>query len=514
MWRLKLFLVVLFLFLLNIPFVFCAEFEWEQIYAGGSGVKHVLIDRGDPKVIFAATKAGIIKTEDSGSSWRNIFISSGQDRGVNFLLFDKYDGNAIYAATANGLFVSKNYGKSWQRRFRGKDLLENDCTAVYANPDLIILGTKSGLFISRDKAKTWQRQPGKLASSYITAIAARKGSKESIYVYSIDGLFRANGASDAWERVFVVSAERSLEDIPEYLDEEAELVKPGYFCINEAEGSYLLAKPGKLYKSTDNALSWDLFAVYGLLDNEIRFLSALKDGKFIAATKKGIFVYIDERWREVSEGISATDFYSVSVDEYGNFYVATEEGLFKSVSVAFSGYSNDRAGTASYDGIPSISSVQEAAVKYAEVSPEKIVDWRRKAAKKAFLPKVSAGVGRDTTDLWHWESGSSTKAGDDYLLRGRDSLDWDVSLTWDLSEIIWNSEQTAIDVRSRLMVQLRDDILDEVTRLYFERVRVKMDLDNLRIEDIKRRREKEIKLDELASSIDALTGGFFSRNLR
>jgi hypothetical protein len=63
-------------------------------------------------------------------------------------------------------------------------------------------------------------------------------------------------------------------------------------------------------------------------------------------------------------------------------------------------------------------------------------------------------------------------------------------------------------------VQLRDDILDEVTKLYFERLRVKMELDNLSIEDRKKRFEKGLRLQELTASIDALTGGYFSAQIR
>jgi len=160
---------------------------------------------------------------------------------------------------------------------------------------------------------------------------------------------------------------------------------------------------------------------------------------------------------------------------------------------------------------PEVNAVQEAAIKYAEVEPEKIIRWRRQAAKKAFLPKFTAGINRDTGDLWHWESGSSTKAYDDVLMKGRDSLGWDITLSWDLGEIIWNSDQTLIDVRSRLMVELRDDILDEVTKLYFERVRIKAELDRLAIEDRKKRFEKELRLAELTAMLNGLTGGYFCR---
>jgi hypothetical protein len=64
------------------------------------------------------------------------------------------------------------------------------------------------------------------------------------------------------------------------------------------------------------------------------------------------------------------------------------------------------------------------------------------------------------------------------------------------------------------MVQLRDDILDEVTKLYFERIRVKMELDNLSLEERKKRFEKELRLHELTASLDALTGGYFSQQLK
>ena len=64
------------------------------------------------------------------------------------------------------------------------------------------------------------------------------------------------------------------------------------------------------------------------------------------------------------------------------------------------------------------------------------------------------------------------------------------------------------------MVELRDDILDQVNKLYFERLRVRMELDTLNVEDRKKRFEKELKLQELAASLDALTSGYYSEQLR
>ena len=202
------------------------------------------------------------------------------------------------------------------------------------------------------------------------------------------------------------------------------------------------------------------------------------------------------------------------MDKKDNLYACADKGLFK--SVISSGWTLTAPDIISeYSKLePGIEEVQKQAVKYAEVEQEKIINWRKQAQKKAILPQLSIGLDRNSGDLWHWESGSNTKDCDDTLRRGRDNLDWDVRLSWDLSELIWNNDQTSIDTRSRLMVQLRDDILDEVNKTYFERIRVKMELDSLQIEDRKKRFEKELRVKELTASLDALTGGYFSSQIQ
>ena len=158
---------------------------------------------------------------------------------------------------------------------------------------------------------------------------------------------------------------------------------------------------------------------------------------------------------------------------------------------------------------PSISDVQEAAIKYAEVHPDKIKAWRESANKKALLPNVSVGLDRYVIDYWHWDSGTSP----DTLQKGKDAVGWDVTMTWDMGELIWNNDQTSIDTRSKLMVELRDDIMNEVTRTYFERRRLQVELLASPPQDLRAGLEKELRLQELTADIDALTGGYFSRQL-
>ena len=62
------------------------------------------------------------------------------------------------------------------------------------------------------------------------------------------------------------------------------------------------------------------------------------------------------------------------------------------------------------------------------------------------------------------------------------------------------------------MVQLRDDIVDEVTRTYFERRRLQANM-LLSPPSEQQALEQELRLQELTALIDGLTGGFFSRSM-
>ena len=167
-----------------------------------------------------------------------------------------------------------------------------------------------------------------------------------------------------------------------------------------------------------------------------------------------------------------------------------------------------------YDGEPSVIEVQRMAIEYAEVSPEKIRKWRSQARWRALLPRFSVDFSEARDDNIDIYKSSSTS----YIIEGPREVNNDIGLdlTWDLSELIWSNAQTSIDVRSKLMVQLRMFILEEVTRLYFERKRLLFDIERVEIDlegEITRDIlfDKRLKVEELTGYIDALTGGQFSK---
>ena len=494
------------------------DFTWQDLSRGNLNVQVLLVNSQDSKIIFAGIPGNILKSDDAGQSWRSVLAIRGWLRNINALAMDPIDPNVVYAATDNGLYRSDNLGGRWKRIFRGKNNLENQCTAIFSTAQVIFVGTKAGLFISRDNGRNWYKETGRIGSVCVLNIDASFGQSAIIYLAARNGIFKSLDSGKSWECIFVGYSRENNKEEPvdtESTDtpEKSSDIRFVKVDINNINLLYFSCAKG-IYKSLDQGKTWDKLTEYGLLNRDAKMLCQSSSSQFFALSQSGVFLYGDERWVEVSFGLASGKLNYLALDKKANIYIAGEKGIFKASQENLSSFKRHSLVQEYLKSEPKIRDVQEAAIKFAEVSPEKIAQWRKQAAKKALLPQLSVGLDRNTTDLWHWEGGSTTKSDDDTLRRGRDNIDWDVSLSWDLSDLIWNDAQTNIDVRSKLMVELRDDILDQVNKLYFERLRVKSELDNLALEDRNKRFDKQLKLEELTASLDSLTCGYYSEQLR
>ena len=506
------------------------EVFWQQISRENLDVTCVAVEPGNPATIYIASENSVLKTEDNGMSWRNILSVRGQNRAINFLCLNTQDGNSLYAATGNGLYRSQDRGKAWQRIFRGKDSWENSCTAVAVLSDAIFLGTKAGLFISRDNGRSWLKADGRLGESQIFCLVYAFKEPDYLYVACVDGVFKSADGGKGWERVFVVlPTEKLLDEEQEETSEnnhEEQISQVKYIALDENNPNLLyLATSRGVYKSQDRANTWGLLSTSGLLSLDIRFVSVTNQSRVLISTKSGVYVYQDSRWQESSLRLPVEEVKFLTSDNQENIYAACDQGLFKSQLENPAGNKQDILALY-YKGEPKIKRIQEAAIRYAEAGPEKIIRWRKQAARRALLPKLTISFDQDkdktiSKSVWgiysSYSNGNIT-APDRYFIGPDDETkyrnkNYGVSLSWDFGNLIWSDDQTSIDVRSGLMVQLREDILDEVNKLYFERIRLKMEIDRLSIEDRVKRLEKELRLEELTASMDALTGGYYSECL-
>ena len=509
----------------------CAQNSWRrlEIISASSDIRAIALDSNNPGIIYAATEEGLYKTLDRGKSWES--SGAGLIKEVNFIYIDRSNPDVIYAAAKNGLFRSRDSGMNWQRIFLGKDALERDVTSIeliFAPPKSIFIGTKSGVFFSPINRIIWQKISGKLTDANISFIVSALDNPEGLFVVSGQGLFKSDNRLSSYERLysgFNSESEDAAADLDSSEEEpytEESFLKHLAFDPDNSDKLYLSGREGLLL-SQDAGKSWQKRIFSGLLDEKINYALIAARGRMFLAVQNGVFDCENDSCKQLYRGADFKNCSQLALDSGGNLYSACDQGLYvislnenkEAKLVESEPELRNNTNITLFSGEPGIREIQQKAIRYAEVYPEKIVNWRKQAARKALLPQVSVGIDRSSTDLWHWESGSAAigQSGDDLLRKGRDNIDWDVTLSWDLGDFIYSSDQTSIDVRSRLMVQLRDDILDEVTRLYFERRRLQLELASQDSLSPKARSEKELRLEELTASIDGLTGGYLSERL-
>ncbi len=496
---------------------------WESVGGRMTEVRAVIQQPNSFEVLFAGSASGLYKSTDAGKSWDAVVAVNGQCHGVNYLQFGAQDPDLLYVACGNGLYFSRNRGKDWKRIFKGKNTFENNCLSLAVLPDALYLGTEAGLFVSKDKARTWRKAQGKLGNGSVLAIAWDTRDADSIYVASVEGIFKGRIKSDYWETILTASPTENGIDTEEAMEEgdaQRQYSRIRYVCVDPNRLNHLYAATSSgMYQSRDRGKSWESLTGYGLLSQDVRFIMVFVSCGLYAAAKGDVYAYRDERWEESSLGLTANVVYSLMQDNAGRLYAACDNGLFRTSSQQLTLKAGQILSSAYSKDEPDIRAVQQKAIEYAEVEPEKIERWRSQAAKKAILPRLSVSLDHDdnhtiSDSVWG-TYGTATTPGKYYI--GPDdetkynNSGWSVSLSWELGDLIWSEAQTSIDTRSRLMVQLRGDILDEVTKLYFERLRVKLELDNISIEERKKRLEKELRLEELTASLDYFTGGYFSQ---
>jgi competence ComEA-like helix-hairpin-helix protein len=161
---------------------------------------------------------------------------------------------------------------------------------------------------------------------------------------------------------------------------------------------------------------------------------------------------------------------------------------------------------------PTAREVQQQAIEYMRVHPEVVDSWRLRARTNALAPRLQT-IGQGTMND---DRRTIERPGDPTIV----SLDNDqsgrltVGATWELDRLIFEPAEMAVARESVRIANLRDRVLDEVTRRYFERRRLQVDLELSPPKDLADRVKKELRLQELTADIDAATGGWFSEKLK
>lgn len=519
---------------------------WQKISSGinENVVNCIAVHPEDNNLIFAGTPKALYRSVNKGQSYQSVLTLQGSMKGVNYLYIGLH-GQQIFAATDSGLFVSLTKGDRWDKIYDSQDPQSRRCLTVIDDQHFVYVGTPHGLFSKSINSPIWHRQEGSLGNRAIYDLSR---DQDYIYIATDAQLYRFNREKQEVKKIFTLSYQekngtettngdegdtlflRKIKDLVVLSPPFDKFPPPGQ-GTGRATHIYLATDKG-IFHSTDQGETWKRFPGHGLPLEDITSITAFYTSpashgqgeaepefsnqslSIFAGTKRGIYRYEDMSWLPLYKGLETNDIRFLASDMQGMVYVATSRGIFSSgreqtiysqqASPIIPDFTEIKE---KFKHELSILEVQELAIDYAEVSPDKIKGWRTASRTKAILPDLSVGIDRAATDLYHWNTGANP----DELQKGRDYLDWDISVSWDLADLIWSTAQTTIDSRSKAMVELREDILDQITRLYFERRRIQVELMSASNIQPQMLIDRKMRIEELTALIDALTGGEFSQ---
>ena len=218
-------------------------------------------------------------------------------------------------------------------------------------------------------------------------------------------------------------------------------------------------------------------------------------------------------WRRAASPAGDGEAAAIAAAETG-VWVAGTRGLLRARS--------ERAPSAAPGGVfaarlrsePTIQEVQAAVVRHQDLTGRRMRDLARRVGRRGWLPElvVRGAYGdlqraRVDRDQVVFSSGSLHDLLDEQSDHDRD---WEAALElrWELGDVVYHPESIDVSRESREWVELRDEVLDEVNQLYFERRRVLLELAGVAPDSPEAARHR-VRADELAAGLDAWTGGWF-----
>ena len=511
-----------------------ARAEWTDLSSrlGETDIQTLAVDPGEPRVLYAASTRRLYKTGDGGDHWKQVLGVRGSDNSIHFILIDPRRPQHVYVASDRGIQISMDAGKKWEYFYRGIGNKAKSVLCLSADGfDVNVLwaGTANGLVrITLDPHAA--QSVGGLPEESVYSILSDEKTPGLLWVSTQKGIYKSGDSGTHWQRVHVESKdlnETAAETPLSQFDIEEMSLTPAMSNLVRVigDGRLYAASSGGILQGDPVGDSWVKLDNARLPSPKVNYL-ARSPQTFYVATDKGAFQWgKDTGLKDISDGLASKEVrmlaYSAVSDD---LFAATKKGVFRYPKPEYR-----PAETASVQGPnippdamevlkrferePSVRQIQDAAIQYAEVHPDKIKAWREQAARKAFMPTVSLTTVTSSNQNVDIDRGG-TNDPDKFIIGPKESsFDWHAGVSWDLGELIWNNDQTSIDTRSRLMVELRDDVLNEVTHLYFERRRLQVEMSITPAKELPLQVERQLKLDELTANIDALTGGFLSRRL-
>jgi len=468
---------------------------WRRVDAGavGEAVGALSFDVATGRLAVGGARG--LRLGAPGGGFRRV-LHRGPVRDVAFV-----PSGGLLAATPHGVFEIDAAGRAVLRA-PAPGAAARDVHRVHVSAGIVALATGAGVFVSPD-AVHWRRVSVRWPAERARTVALRT----------------AAGGIECWAVVGGRLWSARLRAGPEGLVEErarrqllpagADAGGPVDVVFGVAGADVIAVLPEGFAVRDPGSRSWRAVRPAFPPGARARRLVA-GDERLWLATDRGLLTadVLEGPWRRAAAP-AGTEAIGAIVAQGSQLYVATGDGVLTPAAPTVAAAALLRTP----EGDPPIEHVHRAALATADLEWRRIAALRQGVRRRGWLPLVSFRLSRG-------EDEDHSVDRDEVFLSGgtrrlldserRSSRDFETALTfaWDLGDIAYHPEEIDVSRETRELVKLRDDVLDEVTQLYFERRRV---LAELSVAPPDGRLRLGLRAAELAAGIDAWTGGWFSR---
>ena len=413
-----------------------------------------------------------------------------RQEAVRELVFSE---RGILLAAADGLFEGSP--RELRRIPLGAAAADREVRDMAARAGLVALATAAGVHVRFPDGERWLRAPLPTVGAERVALLPDPRAGVRVWVWAAGSLWSFPG-------------QRPLrpERIPlPRLAEEAGPVELG----STPDGAFLVLYPDVI--AVERGGSWRVVRPGLPPGAEIR-RHAHAFGRHWLATDAGLLSAdsLDGPWRRVAGGVGSRAVVHMVGD--GAALVVADERQVYAAQIR-----PQAAPVARPESEPALGRVQRRALRHQSLTVGEVDRLRRGVARRAWLPELalsgryerSRSRGGDYDEVF--TSGEMRRLRDRDYDRGRD-LSVGITLAWDLGDLAYHPESIDVSREARALVALRDDVLDEVNQLYFDRLRA---LGELAAQTAGTQRAAlEARVAELTAGLDAWTGGWFSQAAR
>ena len=484
--------------------------------------------------IYFATNMGLIRNQ------QRIFTKTG----VNDISFTK---DKIYLSTDLGLYVSDISSLRWELVTKA-NLRILQCKPSLKSKNLFYLLTVNGFYTFNSKKNLVVKVNQGLVFNSDSELKGRleilkhkQLKEELIYLALNNAVYKLDGAKKSWRRltdkglVFDQDSQMQVVDIF-YKDDYLFLVaSTGLFYaklglgnevtewhkVNSAEfnldENFLEGFTASSFSKQDKSISLfignfrgDLYQLR-LGDSELNAENGDGQPSHVALTERAVFQPATVKDLEVNKNIEANKIQEKNIQDPMNFDLKPSELDFKEkLKLIFSLE-------------PTIQETQAKALQFSGIpSGMQFGAYKRQARLRNVLPQIDTSFDNSDYAL----SSLETRGSDQY-----DSADSSINssldknrkasadnefntgfrFTWHLDRLIYDPEIIDIVNSARVSANIRENLLTELTQIYFQRKNL---LSELISNPFSRTMTQKFKLQELTADIDARTGGWYSLALR